>query len=104
MWKKKDSDTYYLELLESIKGRRVINPYIKPFTDKKRYWIRHDVDYNLDHALALGEFENKKEVQEANSNYHFKIQPQNPKEKLVLHKNDGIDMKSPCSLFVVNIA
>ena len=60
MWMKKNSKTSYIDFIESIKGTRVSDPC---GTEKKKYWIRHDVDYSIEHALDMAAFEYEHDIQ-----------------------------------------
>jgi hypothetical protein len=73
MWIKKTSKIPYLELLGRIDADIVTNPLSSVVVteipggedrklSKKRLWIRHDVDKDLDHALRFAEYEYKNDI------------------------------------------
>lgn len=61
-WMNKNSQTSYLDFIDSIEGCITTNPIIES-RPKKSVFIRHDVDYNIDHALMLAEYEHEHNIQ-----------------------------------------
>jgi len=53
-WKKKRGKTRYLDFIQSIQGR-LVGSQLSNYD--KKFWIRHDVDYDLDQAIDLAWFE-----------------------------------------------
>jgi len=52
------TESAYLNFINSINGTRIVDPLNIPKL-KRSYWIRHDVDISLPHALYFAEFEAK---------------------------------------------
>lgn len=59
-WIKKGSKTEYLEFIGGIDAFIFKNP-IGIMAAKKCCWLRHDVDYDINHALNFAEYEAKNE-------------------------------------------
>ena len=61
-WIKRQSQTSYLDFINSIEGQHIVTDSISVSRPKKSVFIRHDVDYNIDHALMLAEYEKENNI------------------------------------------